>query len=113
MFPLVAKLHPQYLQEKGEALKHYVQPAALGEQLYEHYYREVEYWSPEDMLNLLKRSLFTTLEQSHRLGIAKQIYEYRNWVAHGKNPQKPPHAQITPKPTYDTLTGVVECLLKG
>ena len=101
------------MQEKGEALKHHVKPAALGEQLYEHYYREVEYWSPEDMLGLLKRSLFTTPEQGNRLGIAKQIYEYRNWVAHGKNPQKPPHAQITPKPAYDTLTEVVESLLKS
>ncbi len=101
----------QYLQAKGEVLKDYVKPAALGEQLYEHYSREVEYWSPEDILDDLKKSLFTSPEQKNRLGIAKQIYEYRNWVAHGKHPQKLPSTQLTPKPAYEILNGIVENLL--
>jgi uncharacterized protein YutE (UPF0331/DUF86 family) len=33
----------------------------------------------------------------------KQIYDYRNWVAHGKNPDKPPPIKTDPKIVFLSL----------
>jgi hypothetical protein len=37
----------------------------------------------------------------------KQIYDYRNWVAHGKNPDKPPPIKTDPKTVFMILCDFV------
>jgi len=97
-----------YLQQKGATLKT-TKPAALANPLYEYFYNEVEYWKPNQILNLLKISSLTT--NPHLIGQAKQVLGYRDWVAHGKNPNKHPSSSIRAKFAYDTLNYIVETLL--
>jgi len=66
----------------------YPLPPDLGEFYYRHVYQEIDYWKPEDILDLLKHSLFKGDEQ--QIGRAKEVLKYRDWVAHGKNPNKMP-----------------------
>jgi len=61
------------------------------------------------ILDLLKKSIFTT--NSHIIGQAKQILTYRDWVAHGKNPNKLPSSNITARFAYKILNKIVETLL--
>jgi len=44
------------------------------------------------------------------IGHAKQVLAYRDWVAHGKNPKKPPSATPNPTDAYNTLNDIVEIL---
>jgi hypothetical protein len=102
-----------YLQHKGEALKQHVQPSALADSLYQHFHKEAEYWKPVEILDFLKDSLFPTEEGRNLIGLAKQILEYRDWVAHGKNPNRLPSAKnLKPKVAYETLSKIVNTLLR-
>jgi len=85
------------------------QPITLAHPIYEYFCDEVEFWKPNQILDLLKRSLFST--NPHIIGQAKQIIEYRDWVAHGKNPNKQPSSNITPHFAYKILNEIVEMLL--
>jgi len=44
---------------------------------------------------------------SKLIGIAKQIYHYRNWIAH-RNPKKPSPANVTPNMAYKTLLEILQ-----
>jgi hypothetical protein len=45
------------------------------------------------------------------MGHAKQILEYRNWIARGKNPKKLSSiTQIAPNATYNTLKILIELI---
>lgn len=102
-----------YLQQKGTALKTSMQPPTLADSFYQHLYKEVEYWKPADILEFLKDSLFTSIGGKNLIGVAKQILEYRDWVAHGKNPRKLPSAtHLKPKIVYETLNEIVNILLQ-
>jgi len=94
-----------YLQTKAEKLRD-LYPPALASSFYQQLYRELEFWKPDDMLDLLK----SILPGSNLIGQAKQILEYRDWVAHGKNPENHPSANITPKFAYNTLTEIVQLI---
>jgi len=97
-----------YLQYKGQALQQHLTPADLAAEMYSHFQKEVEFWRPEEILEFLKRSLLKT--QPHLAGEAKNIYNYRNWVAHGKNTQTN-MSPLPPRVAYATLTTIVEILL--
>ncbi|RKZ53925.1 MAG: hypothetical protein DRR16_17595 [Candidatus Parabeggiatoa sp. nov. 3] len=71
-----------FFQVKGEKIRE-ILPSDLAEVYYEHLSREIEYWKPMEILDLLKRSLFKGNEQL--IELAKDILKYRNWVAHGRN----------------------------
>ena len=58
----------------------------------------IERWTVRDLIDALE----DVVDQSVR-DKAKQIYEYRNWVAHGKNPNKMPSIQTDPKTVHITL----------
>jgi len=73
-----------YLQQKSTALQKSMQPPTLADSFYQHLYKEVEYWKPTEILDFFKESLFSTVGGKNFIGIAKQILEYRDWVAHGK-----------------------------
>lgn len=99
-----------YFQAKGELLKT-VMPVELGAELYAHFESQVERWKPEDMLKIIKKSLFAGSTTNQQLvGHADQIYEYRNWIAHGRNPNKPPSATVTPNAAYNTLNTLLGLL---
>jgi hypothetical protein len=59
------------------------------------------------MLDLLK----SILPSSNLIGQARQILEYRDWIAHGKNPETAPSANITPTFAYEILSEVVRFML--
>ena len=97
-----------FLQEKGEKNRE-ILPLNLGEAYYQQIYQEIDYWKPESILDLLKRSLFKGDEQ--QIGLAKDVLKYRDWVAHGKNPNKVPSSIVTPKLAYDRLYDITEILI--
>lgn len=96
-----------YLQHKGTALLN-ATPSDLAEEMYLHFHKEVEFWQPDDILNFLKLSLLKPKTQL--AGNAKIVYNYRNWIAHGKGSSKTV-SPITPYKAYETLTEIVNILL--
>lgn len=58
----------------------------------------IERWTVNDMINALEDVVDTEIR-----GKTKQIYEYRNWVAHGRNRNKLPSIQTDPKTVQITL----------
>jgi len=93
-----------YLQEKGKKLQE-ISPTSLAGSIYPYFEKEVEFWKAEDILDLLKSTLAADL-----IGQAKQILQYRNWIAHGKNSNKIP-PQVTPVYAFDILNEMVELML--
>lgn len=76
-----------------------VVPTALGERLDVLAKKEIERWRTDEIIDL-----FDFAVDGNIRGRMKQILEYRNWIAHGKNPDKLPSAKTTePKTTYDTI----------
>lgn len=55
----------------------------------------IERWTVKDMIDALK-----DVVPDNTRSMVKQIYEYRNWVAHGRNPEKQPAIETEPKTTY-------------
>jgi hypothetical protein len=96
------------LQKRGQLLLDN-KPPALGHSIYQHFEKEVEFWKPAEILDFLKDSLFKN--QPDLIGHAKQILAYRDWVAHGKNPNKPPATDMKPLAAYKTLNEIIETLL--
>ncbi len=68
-----------YLQDKGAGLQT-VTPIAFANPLYEHFQKEVEFWNQKEILDLLKK--LPSIDKNS-IGQAKQILDYRNWIAHG------------------------------
>lgn len=95
-----------YLQEKGKKLQE-ISPTSLASSIYPYFEKEVEFWKAEDILDLLKSSL---TPNANLIGQAKQILQYRNWIAHGKNANTIP-TQVTPVYAFDTLNAIVELML--
>ncbi len=92
-----------YLQDKASKLQQ-VYPASIGDSMYLYVEVEIEFWKPEDILEkILKNSLNPS---SYLVGQAKQILQYRNWIAHGKNPNKTT-AKITPEFAYKVLGEII------
>lgn len=81
-----------YLQDKASKLQQ-IHPATLGSSMYLYIEAEIEFWKPEDILEKVLKS--TLNPSSYLTGQAKQILQYRNWIAHSKNPNKTT-AKITP-----------------
>jgi hypothetical protein len=59
----------------------------------------VERWPMTDMLFALR-----DIVDGATRGQVKQVYEYRNWVAHGKNPNRVPATNASPAPVYALLS---------
>ncbi|KHD06395.1 hypothetical protein PN36_24670 [Candidatus Thiomargarita nelsonii] len=97
-----------FLQEKGKKIRE-ILPLDLGKFYYQQLYQEIDYWKSDDILDLLKYSLFKGDEQ--QIGQAKEVLKYRDWIAHGKNPNKMPSSTITPKLAYDRLHDIIEILI--
>ena len=65
---------------------------------------DFEFWRFDDALNLLKYVLDPQL-----VGQAKQIKQYRDWIAH-RNPKKPPKTNVSPEAAYRVLSTIVSQL---
>jgi hypothetical protein len=97
-----------YLQNKGAILQHLV-PNGLAMSVYEHFKEEVEYWKPDEILELLKG--IPALDKN-LIGQARTILRYRNWVAHGKDVhKKPPVKAMAPAYTHQILEDIINILL--
>jgi hypothetical protein len=59
----------------------------------------IERWTMTDMLFALR-----DIVDGGTRGQVKQVYEYRNWVAHGKNQHKSPAINASPRFTFNLLT---------
>jgi len=91
-----------FLIEKIDILKN-IQPNDLALKIFEHSSKEIEWWKIEEII-----SIFDFCIEPHKIGIIKQILQYRNWIAHGKNPNKLPSAKIDSKTTYEKLKNFME-----
>ena len=58
----------------------------------------IERWTMKDIIDA-----FDGFVNENNRGIVKQIYEYRNWVAHGKNPDKLPSIKTDTKTVFMNL----------
>lgn len=63
--------------------------------------QEIERWRFDELLDLYKGSV-----DSAKIGAAKQVKSYRDWVAH-QNPRKPPAMRIHPETAYELLVAIV------
>ena len=98
-----------YLQDKTTGLQQIVTPITLASPLFGHIHQEIEFWHPKDILELLKN--IPSIDKN-AIGKAKQILEYRNWIAHGKDVKKTVSIKtMTPAYTYQTLNEIVRVLL--
>lgn len=63
----------------------------------------IERWTITDIIDILKDVVPDELR-----GRAKQIYKYRNWVAHGKNTDNLPPSMTDPKTAYAVLSDFID-----
>jgi len=97
-----------YLQHKGATLQT-IAPLDLASPLYKQFCKEVEYWNQKEVLDLLKQ---LSAIDKHTIGQAKQILDYRNWIAHGKDVHKKSAVKtMTPVYTYQVLNDIVTVLM--
>lgn len=61
---------------------------------------DMEFW--ENSKKLL--GLFQSSVPADLIGQVRQIIDYRNWVAHGRNPRKPPGVTLTPVQVHERLS---------
>jgi hypothetical protein len=63
----------------------------------------IERWVVLDMIAALRDVVDDNLR-----GEVKEIYTYRNWVAHGKNSRRAPARQAVPRQVYKTLLRFIQ-----
>jgi hypothetical protein len=93
-----------YLQQKCVILKN-ITPTDLGDGIYDHFFKEVDYWKPDEILDFLKLNVLKNNEQL--AGSAKDIYRYRSDIVHENQPTK----TIYPDFAHTTLDRIVKILL--
>lgn len=76
----------------------------LAQKIYEKIENDIEYWRIDEVLEIYKSIIHGDL-----LGSAKQVKQYRDWLAH-KNPKKPRPPNITPNHAYATLSAILKQL---
>jgi len=78
---------------------------ALEESLASRALKDLQRWPLDDVLDVYKAALDANL-----VGLAKQVKDYRDWVAHGK--KGPPDARIDPRMAYDRLSDILGALAR-
>ena len=63
----------------------------------------IERWTVKDMIDALSPAVDECLRSQ-----VKQIYDYRNWVAHGRSPKRQPPARTDARTVATKLTGFLE-----
>ena len=109
LWAIFERLLRQYLQQKGHLLKK-ITPADLAQAVYAHFFEQVEYWKPDEILDFLKLNLLK--DKLQLAGDAKAVYRYRSWIVHGKKDDAEDKVTpIPPKTTYATLGKISQILL--
>ncbi len=90
-----------YLQDKGSVVSDQ-NPRALSAVFHEHLDEQIERWHIDSVLDLFKSVI-----DSDRIGQAKQVKRFRDWVAH-KNPRKGTPAKADPQTTYVLLSEIID-----
>jgi len=93
----------EYAQARAGAVAN-ARPLAFAEQLSARFGREIEHWRLDDLLDLFK-----SLIDADQIGIAKQIKDYRDWIAH-RNPKRLPPAQTEPRTAYSVLAAIIDAI---
>lgn len=92
-----------YAQTKAGTLGT-ARPIAFGEELSAKVGKEIEHWRLDDILDLFK-----SLVNPDQIGIAKQIKDYRDWIAH-RNPNRPKPAQTEPRTANSVLAAIIDVI---
>jgi hypothetical protein len=79
----------------------FLTPAAVAD----HWMSGAEDWKMEDLLRLFRGRL-----TDGHLSAAAMVRKYRNWVAHGRNRNRPPEHQVEPVMAYTNLTEILSVL---
>ena len=66
----------------------------------------IEYLRIDDIINALKKA---SIIDSAGIGYIKQLKQYRDWVAHGRNPQKPPPIRTV---DFDKVFEIIETIME-
>ena len=74
-------------------------PIDVGAALARLFESESEFWRVEDIVKV-----FESVVGDAGVSDAMMIRRYRDWVAHGRNPKKPPGSRVTPKLAFDRLS---------
>jgi len=90
-----------YLQERSRIIANR-RPKKLTLPLQEQVEDAIEGWRLDDILDLFK-----PIVGGDRIGDAKNVKKFRDWVAH-KNPKKPPPAKIDPRTAYTLLNRIID-----
>lgn len=90
----------EYIQNKGKKLLG-TTPTIFCSNLHQKIERDMEYWKSNDLLELFKPVAGHDL-----VGKAKQVKQYRDWIAH-KNPNKPSPANVLPLEAYKILSAII------
>lgn len=89
-----------YLQDRG-AIVGDQEPRELADSLREHLEAQIERWPIDIILDLFK-----SVVGGERIGQAKQVKRFRDWVAH-KNPRRGAPTKMDPQTTYIFLSGII------
>jgi hypothetical protein len=79
-------------------------PAEFAQRLQARITQAIEYWRPDDLLDLFK-----TVTDANRIGTAKQIKDYRDWIAH-RNPKRQAPAQTEPANAYSLFLEIIDAV---
>jgi hypothetical protein len=92
-----------YIQAQGRIIFG-TQPSVFNEKFHQKIETQMEYWKSNEVLDLFKAIIDPNL-----IGQAKQVKQYRDWVAH-RNPNKPLPVNVTPQIAYDILSIIAKQL---
>ena len=93
----------EYAQARAGAVAT-ARPVLFAEQLSAKIGRDIEHWRLDDLLDLFK-----SLVEVDKIGAAKQIKDYRDWIAH-RNPKRLPPAQTEPRTAYSVLAAIIDAV---
>lgn len=91
----------RFLLRKIEIIKQ-VSPESLANNLANRIENSIEYWYSKDRLDLIK-----SIVDPNMIGNAKQIKEYRDWIAHRR---KEPSASVKPETAFKILKSILQKL---
>ncbi len=95
----------EYLQIQGRKILDRP-PTEFNQKVHQKIEHEIEYWKSDDILNMFKAVIDSDL-----VGQAKQIKQYRDWVAH-RNVSKGAPVNVPPKKAYEILSQIL-CRLES
>jgi len=90
----------EYLQKKGRKILD-KNSSDFNKKFYKKIEQEIEYWKINDILDMFKEIIDPNL-----IGNAKQIKQYRDWVAH-RNIDKGSPANVAPQSAYQILSEIL------